>query len=225
MKGSRVRAAVVAGALALGALAGAPAIAQDGATQGGTIVFAHEQEMTCLNPLRQCGGGVVELFSNALHTRTFVRTADFQLLPGLLAGEPELTEDPFTVTYVIREDADWPDQDERTVLVTAEDEPPPPQARFIETKTPIAKPTSIPDGFEDDLQKRLADEAKKQAGAMPQNGTPSAPKKKKKRKKKPADPCAADPSCAGATCCPEGYPALCCAAGTTCCTTRRVGCC
>ena len=99
--------------------------------------------------------------------------------------------------FGIREDADWPDPDERTVLVTADGEPPPPQTKFIEKKTPIAKPTNIPSGFEDDLKERLQAEAKSQAEAKPPNGTPpasvpSSPKKKKKRKKKANAPREAD---------------------------------
>jgi hypothetical protein len=90
--------------------------------------------------------------------------------------------------FGIREDADWPDQDERTVLVTAEDEPPPPSARFIEKKASIAMPKDIPDGFDDDLQKRLESVAKQQATATPQTAAPPGPKKKKRKKRDTTTP-------------------------------------
>lgn len=57
--------------------------------------------------------------------------------------------------YGIREQAPWPAKDDRTVLVTADESPAPPLKRFVEKNVTIPKPTNVPEGFDDDLEKRI----------------------------------------------------------------------
>jgi hypothetical protein len=57
--------------------------------------------------------------------------------------------------YGVREEANWPALDDRTVNVTPDEEPPAKGSKFIESKKPIPKPTDVPAGFDDDLEKRI----------------------------------------------------------------------
>jgi hypothetical protein len=84
-----------------------------------------------------------------------------------------------------REETGWPEVDERTVLVTP-DEDPIVQSRFIEKNVPIAKPTDVPKDFDADLEQRLdaAGRPGATAGRADAAGrADTAAKKKSKRKK------------------------------------------
>lgn len=77
---------------------------------GGTIVFGAEQEPAIANPATGEGA----LGANAIVTLPVLQplwrlTPDFEYELLLLAEEPEITEDPFTVTYTVRDDAEWSD--------------------------------------------------------------------------------------------------------------------
>ena len=73
---------------------------------------------------------------------------------------PIISEFHITKTlYQRREEMDWPEQNQRTVLVTPDDEPPPVAKKFVEKKAPIPKPTGVPEAFEDDLERRLEAES------------------------------------------------------------------
>jgi peptide/nickel transport system substrate-binding protein len=80
------------------------------AVEGGTILFGDEQEPTILNGMLIDGNSLVtsKVF-NQQFPASYVIQPDFSMEPFLLDGEAEITEDPFTVTYFIREDANWSD--------------------------------------------------------------------------------------------------------------------
>lgn len=82
--------------------------------EGGTVVFGHDQEPKILNPHLVEGN----LEATSLVTRTillgaYLVTPDFEYVPDLLDGEAEVEggEDGenFTVTWTIREEAEWSD--------------------------------------------------------------------------------------------------------------------
>src|SRR5680860_373203 len=77
---------------------------------GGTVVFGANEEPDVLNANVTAGN----LFGTGIITTTMFRpaymlTPDFEYVPDLIDGEAEVTEDPFTVTYHIKEDAVWSD--------------------------------------------------------------------------------------------------------------------
>jgi peptide/nickel transport system substrate-binding protein len=78
--------------------------------EGGTVLFGDEQEPTILNSMLIDGNSLVttKVFTNILSGAHSVHP-DFSLQPDLLDGEAEVTEDPFTVTYTIKEEAVWND--------------------------------------------------------------------------------------------------------------------
>lgn len=94
---------------------------------------------------------------SALPLASFVRFSEssgytqFSGYPTAIVSEFHITK----ALYAHRDEMPWPDPDERTVLVTPDDGPPPPSQRFIERKVPIPKPTDVPAGFDADLEKRL----------------------------------------------------------------------
>ena len=80
------------------------------AAEGGTVLFGDEQEPTILNSFLIDGNSLVTSKVSAnvwpgLHRVNPELGFDLYLL----AEEPELTEDPFEVTYVLRDDAVWSD--------------------------------------------------------------------------------------------------------------------
>lgn len=84
--------------------------ADEGGADGGTMVFAHEQEPGMLNPLNPGGGGGGSNATGGLiHAGPYVVNPDFEWVPHLLAEDAEVSEDPFTVTYTIRDEAQWSD--------------------------------------------------------------------------------------------------------------------
>jgi peptide/nickel transport system substrate-binding protein len=78
--------------------------------EGGTILFGDEQEPTILNGFLLDGNSLVtsKVFNNQF-PGAYVIQPDFSFAPYLLDGEAEFTEEPFSVTYTIRDDAEWSD--------------------------------------------------------------------------------------------------------------------
>lgn len=81
---------------------------------GGRVVVGHEHEPTVLNPLLVEGN----LRATVMATRpvlsgAYLITPEFQYVPELIDGEAMVTggsgDDPFTVTWRIREEARWSD--------------------------------------------------------------------------------------------------------------------
>lgn len=80
---------------------------------GGSVLVGHEHEPIVLNPLLVEGN----LRSTAMATRpvlsgAYMITPDFRYVPDLLAGEAEPAggdDEPFTVTWRIRDEAVWSD--------------------------------------------------------------------------------------------------------------------
>ena len=80
------------------------------AVEGGTVIFATEQQPTTLNgALRRGDTFVNRVISSAVLSPLWRITPDLQYEPWLLAGEPEVTADPFSVTYTLREGLVWSD--------------------------------------------------------------------------------------------------------------------
>jgi peptide/nickel transport system substrate-binding protein len=78
--------------------------------EGGTILFGDEQEPTILNPFLIDGNSLVTTkVTTNVFPDVYKIQPDFSLAPSLIDGEAEITEDPFTVTYTIRDDAEWSD--------------------------------------------------------------------------------------------------------------------
>ncbi|MGI8876481.1 MAG: ABC transporter family substrate-binding protein [Egibacteraceae bacterium] len=78
--------------------------------EGGTILFGDEQEPTILNSFLLDGNSLVttKVSTNVLPASYKIQP-DFTLAPSLLTGEAEVGEDPFTVTYSIKDEAVWND--------------------------------------------------------------------------------------------------------------------
>jgi peptide/nickel transport system substrate-binding protein len=80
------------------------------ATAGGTVLFGDEQEPTILNSFLIDGNSLVtSKVTTNIWPGMYTINPEFALVPYLLDGEAEFTEDPFTVTYTLREDAAWSD--------------------------------------------------------------------------------------------------------------------
>ncbi|GGI04519.1 peptide ABC transporter substrate-binding protein [Egicoccus halophilus] len=86
--------------------------------EGGTVLFGDEQEPTILNGTLIDGNSLVtsKVFNN-IFPGAYTIQPDFSYAPWLIDGEAEFTEDPFSVTYTIRDDANWSDG----TPITAED--------------------------------------------------------------------------------------------------------
>lgn len=88
---------------------GSSVSAQD-VPQGGTLVFAHEQEPGTLNVLHPSGvSGGNAATAGPMNSSTYKFPPSGDPIPFLLAKEAEIGTDPFTVTYTIRDDATWSD--------------------------------------------------------------------------------------------------------------------
>ncbi|MDB5506526.1 MAG: peptide transporter substrate-binding protein [Devosia sp.] len=115
-RGRFMRSAFAAALLSLAAVA-LPAAAQD-KPQGGTMVFAHEQEPGTFNVYHPSGqSGAVAATGGLMHSGTYKFPPTGEAVPFIISKEAEVTTDPFTVTYTIRDDAKWNDG----VDITAED--------------------------------------------------------------------------------------------------------
>lgn len=79
--------------------------------RGGTVVFgAGTVEPVIMNPLTIDGNAVATAWvAQTLLEGAYETLPDFTYRPELLAREAEVTLDPFTVTYTIRDDATWSD--------------------------------------------------------------------------------------------------------------------
>ena len=78
--------------------------------EGGTVLFGDEQEPTILNGFLLEGNSLVtsKVFNNQFLGAHRI-TPDFEYEPVLVDGIAEITEDPFTVTYTIKDEAAWSD--------------------------------------------------------------------------------------------------------------------
>lgn len=78
---------------------------------GGTLIFGAEQEPSGgLNTTLVCcslAWGV--WIHNQILEGAYQQMPDFSYRPNLIEADPEITEDPFTLTYHIREEAQWSD--------------------------------------------------------------------------------------------------------------------
>jgi peptide/nickel transport system substrate-binding protein len=74
------------------------------------VLFGDEQEPTILNGVLIDGNSLVTSKVNVNQwPGAYRHPAGLLLAPYVLDGEAEFTEDPFSVTYTIRDDADWSD--------------------------------------------------------------------------------------------------------------------
>lgn len=123
--GTRTRRSL-ASVLALGAVAsavigsagtaGAQTVAEP--RSGGRVVVAAEQAPPTLNYwLICCTLQWTQYMVDNLLPDAYAQTPDYSFVPELLAGEAQVTDDPFTVTYTIKAEAEWSDG----VPVSAED--------------------------------------------------------------------------------------------------------
>lgn len=120
---SKLLAVALAGGLFAGACAGSdpdnqglvgagrsPAEDTEPAQEGGTLVFGAEQEPAILNFALTDGNSFwTQTILDNLLPDAYSVLPDFSYEPQVLDGEAEVTEDPFTVTYKIKEEAAWND--------------------------------------------------------------------------------------------------------------------
>jgi hypothetical protein len=103
--------------------------------------------------------------TSALPLASFVRFSESNGYTQF-SGYPITVMSEFHITKALfgfRETTHWPEADERTVLVTPEDEIPFQHDRFIDRDVPIAKPTDVPEDFDADLERRLRAAAERKA--------------------------------------------------------------
>lgn len=87
----------------------------DGEPQrGGTVTFGHDREPTTMNPITRDG----QVLATTMVARTVLAgayrvTPEFEYVPELLDGEAETSggdgDEPFAVTWTLREDVEWSD--------------------------------------------------------------------------------------------------------------------
>ena len=84
---------------------------QEEAVQGGTVTFGAEQEPSeSLNGILAVGNLFWEaVINNQVLEGAYEVQPDFSYEPELIEDDPELTEDPFSLTYTIRDEAEWSD--------------------------------------------------------------------------------------------------------------------
>lgn len=93
---------------------------------------------------------------SALPLASFVRFSEasgytqFSGYPLAVLSEYHITK----ALHGYREESDWPEVDTRTILVTPSDQPPFPPT-LLEPSIAIPKPKGIPEGFDDDLERRI----------------------------------------------------------------------
>ena len=88
------------------------------AVEGGTVVFGLDQEPAILNPLLSEGNTVANATVALTQLYPLWRiTPEFEYEPLLLENAEVTSEDPFTVTYTLRDDITWSDGE----AITAED--------------------------------------------------------------------------------------------------------
>ncbi|MGH2739380.1 MAG: ABC transporter family substrate-binding protein [Actinomycetota bacterium] len=101
---------ITALALVAGACAGGGGGQNVETIEGGTVIFMADQEPAILNNLLEEGNLFATAVIGSVLTSPLWRvTPDFQYVPYLLQSEPEVTDDPFTVTYRLRDEAVWSD--------------------------------------------------------------------------------------------------------------------
>lgn len=84
-------------------------VAEGGAGEG-VVLFGDEQEPVIMNGLLIDGNSLTTAkINNNVLPATYVIQPDFSLAPSVIDGEAEVTDDPFSVTYTIREEAVWND--------------------------------------------------------------------------------------------------------------------
>ncbi len=84
--------------------------AGDGRVEGGTVVFGADQEPAIVNPAIQ--EGILFATSVVIAPQLYPLwriTPELEFEPLLLDGEPVVEEDPFRVTYTLKEEAEWSD--------------------------------------------------------------------------------------------------------------------
>lgn len=80
------------------------------AIEGGTVTFGLDQEPAMLMPWFNEGNQqATSIVMLSVLYPLWKITPDFQYEPLLLDGEPEVTEDPFTLTYKLKDEAVWSD--------------------------------------------------------------------------------------------------------------------
>ncbi|MEQ1954651.1 peptide ABC transporter substrate-binding protein [Mesorhizobium sp. CN2-181] len=100
---------IVAGVILAGLFAVVPTVAEE-KLQGGTLVFAHEQEPGTFNLFHPSGqSGAVAAASGLMQVGTYRFPPDGVPVPFIIEKEAEVTDNPFTVTYTIRKDAKFND--------------------------------------------------------------------------------------------------------------------
>ena len=100
---------------------------------------------------------------SALPLASFVRFSEasgytqFSGYPLAVVSEYHITK----ALHEHHEESDWPEGDSRTILVTPSEQPPFP-ATLLATNVVIPKPKGIPEGFDDDLERRLNEASERQ---------------------------------------------------------------
>lgn len=82
--------------------------------EGGTVVFGHQPEPSTLNPMTPQGKRVTTtMIARAVLRSAYLITPDFEYVPELLDGEAQVSggdgDEPFTVTWTLREGLEWSD--------------------------------------------------------------------------------------------------------------------
>lgn len=82
--------------------------------RGGTVTFGHDREPTTLNPMTRDGQVLATtMVAQTVLAGAYRVTPDFDYTPHLLDGEAETSggdgDDPFTVSWTLREDVEWSD--------------------------------------------------------------------------------------------------------------------
>ncbi len=88
---------------------------ENGSTnKGGTLRVAVSQQPDILNPFLANEQSTLDIIRSIIPT-LFTIKPDFTYEPSLLAEEPTIEEDPFKVTYKLRDDIFWDDDEETPI--------------------------------------------------------------------------------------------------------------